>query len=109
MPQPAEKFPEREGRSSFAQEPAPMFSTLHQSASRRQDSFQLGRVMTSQSITHDMSTGSAREGAGRGYGFDQADSMLPAPIARFTSRRFLFFEISRKFTNFIFFSIFRDK
>lgn len=68
---------------------APIFSTSQYSRSslhQRQDSYQLGRVSTTLSQTHDMSTGGVREGAGRGYGFDQADNMLPAPIRRYTSR-----------------------
>lgn len=56
-------------------------------ASHGRDSFQLvGRVNTQQSMTHDMATGSVRHGPGRGYGFDQADDMLPANIRRYTSR-----------------------
>merc|ERR1711939_418195 len=39
------------------------------------------------SLHYDMASGAASPGlAGRGYGFDQAENMLPAPIARYTSR-----------------------
>lgn len=37
------------------------------------------------STTHDMSTGTARAGAGRGYAFDEAPQ-APLSIARYTSR-----------------------
>ena len=48
-------------------------------------SFQLGRITTEQSMTHDMATGESRHGAGRGYGFDEAPA-APASLARYTSR-----------------------
>lgn len=66
----------------------PIFTTNNTPLYTRQNSYQLGRVLTSQSMTHDMSTGASREGAGRGYGFDQADDILPAEIRRYTSRSF---------------------
>lgn len=68
-------------------EPAPLFTTATRTSTRhsvRQDAYALGRVSTQASMTHDMSTGATREGAGRGYGFDQADNMLPVS-PRFSS------------------------
>ena len=89
MPQPlaASQF-EKDNPSELANEGAPIFSTAMRTSSslpRGHDSFALGRVSTSQSTTHDMSTGTAREGAGRGYGFDEAPA-APTSIARYTSR-----------------------
>ncbi|KAK4698681.1 phospholipid-translocating ATPase, partial [Phenoliferia sp. Uapishka_3] len=82
MPKPPAKFEEDDGST------APIFSTATRMSAQmsRPDAYQLGRVSTQASMTHDMATGATREGFGRGYGFDQADNMLPAPIARYTSR-----------------------
>ncbi|KAK4053823.1 hypothetical protein OIV83_001479 [Microbotryomycetes sp. JL201] len=49
---------------------------------RRSRSFQIERV---RSMTHDMSTGVSSQGAGRGYGYDEAPA-APLSIARYTSR-----------------------
>ncbi len=80
-------------RAASSESLPPIFSTVSNNMPlyNRQNSYQLGRVITSQSVTHDMSTGASREGAGRGYGFDQADDILPAQIRRYTSRSFLLF------------------
>ncbi|KAK4058822.1 hypothetical protein OIO90_000268 [Microbotryomycetes sp. JL221] len=51
-------------------------------SNRRSRSFQIERV---RSITHDMSTGVSSQGAGRGYGYDEAPA-APLSIARYTSR-----------------------
>lgn len=90
MPQPAPEARFEKEPSELAEEAAPIFSTTSRSQSnlRRgptRDSFALGRVSTSQSQTHDMSTGTTREGAGRGFGFDEAP-IAPVSIARYTSR-----------------------
>lgn len=87
MPQGPSGPLEKDGNSATASD-APIFSTVSRSRSRPQDSFQLGRIQTSQSMTHDMSTGNSREGGGRGYIFDQADDQLPPAIRRYTSRKF---------------------
>ena len=90
MPQvPAGSRFEKEGDSELAHDEAPIFNTATgRPVPSRHDTYQLGRVSTSQSVTHDMLTGAVREGSGRGYGFDQADGMLPAPIRRYTSRAY---------------------
>lgn len=63
------------------------FKSRHSNAAEQENGMQLGtRVTSIRSMTHDMSTGSAQPGTGRGFAFDQADAMLPAPIARYTSR-----------------------
>ncbi|GAA5841978.1 hypothetical protein JCM11251_001433 [Rhodosporidiobolus azoricus] len=53
------------------------------SSRRARDSYQLGRVRTGQSMTHDMSTGQARPGHGSGYAFDEG---VQLDINRYTSR-----------------------
>lgn len=47
------------------------------------DSYQLGRVRTDRSMTHDMSTGRVTPGHGSGYAFDEGVNL---DINRFTSR-----------------------
>ncbi|GAA6027010.1 hypothetical protein JCM8097_006037 [Rhodosporidiobolus ruineniae] len=49
----------------------------------QRNSFQLGRVRTNQSMTHDMSTGESRQGHGTGYGFDEG---VQLDLNRYTSR-----------------------
>lgn len=88
MPQPPPETRFEKEPSELAEDAAPIFSTAARTTSnlnRGRDSFALGRVSTGQSLTHDMSTGTAREGAGRGYGFDEAPA-APLSIARYTSR-----------------------
>lgn len=95
MPQPVGQF----GKDDSSDEGslAPVFHTVTRESTRPggRDSFQLGRVTTTQSVTHDMSTGAARTGPGRGYGFDQADNMIPAPIRRYTSRSSFFSSVTK--------------
>ncbi|GAA5987172.1 hypothetical protein JCM11641_002155 [Rhodosporidiobolus odoratus] len=57
--------------------------SLASSHRAQRDSFQLGRVRTDQSMTHDMSTGVARLGHGTGYAFDEGVNL---DINRYTSR-----------------------
>ncbi|BGP13940.1 hypothetical protein JCM10213_005524 [Rhodosporidiobolus nylandii] len=54
-------------------------------SSRRgmRDSYQLGRIRTGQSMTHDMATGESRQGHGTGYGFDEGVNL---DVQRYTSR-----------------------
>ncbi|KAM0756281.1 phospholipid-translocating P-type ATPase [Meredithblackwellia eburnea MCA 4105] len=84
MPKAPGKF-----EKELGDELTPMFSiaSARTSMGQRPERFQLGgRTGTQASMTHDMSTGANTDGHGRGFGFDQADNMLPAPIARYTSR-----------------------
>ncbi|GAA5888077.1 hypothetical protein JCM6882_000274 [Rhodosporidiobolus microsporus] len=88
MPQHEGKIPLFERASLEVQDTAsasPMIGRRPSVASSRRvrDSYQLGRVNTERSMTHDMSTGQARPGHGSGYAFDEG---VQLDINRYTSR-----------------------
>ncbi|GJN88512.1 hypothetical protein Rhopal_001478-T1 [Rhodotorula paludigena] len=93
-------MPQHEGTSAFeatasVPDSAPSSSPIisrrptSRASSRRvgmpdsRNSYQLGRVRTNQSLTHNMATGEARVGTGSGYAFDEG---VPLSLSRHTTR-----------------------
>ncbi|SCZ97715.1 BZ3500_MvSof-1268-A1-R1_Chr4-3g07400 [Microbotryum saponariae] len=71
--------------SAHADDTHPIFAPGRPSLNEEPNSFPLGHRLSRQSTTHDMSTGLASSGQGRGFNYDEQPP-APLSIARYTSR-----------------------
>ncbi|SCV69075.1 BQ2448_2095 [Microbotryum intermedium] len=76
---------QQDNPSAHAEDTHPIFAPGRPSLNEEPNSYPLGHRLSRQSTTHDMSTGLASSGHGRGFNYDEQPP-APLSISRYTSR-----------------------